>query len=108
MMQDIGNKQRGKFLVILCNVEAPEMDYAMNFLSLEREGVPYVRLYVRTTDSLYRMEDSFVGEINEESVTDFLTAFKDGKLKPYVKSQELPDDWNATSLKTLVGSNYGE
>ncbi|KAK6051332.1 hypothetical protein COOONC_11163, partial [Cooperia oncophora] len=107
-MQNIGNKQRGKFVMLLCDVDNPNVNYAMDFLSLKREGLPYVRLFVKSTNSVYKMEDSFDGEINEESVTAFMNAFEEGKLKSTVKSQELPDNWNATSLKTLVGNNFAE
>ncbi|KAK5971174.1 Thioredoxin [Trichostrongylus colubriformis] len=105
-LQNIGNKQRGKFLVLLCNVDDPQMNIAMDFLALKPDGIPYVRLFVKPTQKLYRMEDGYQGEINEESVTAFLSAFEKAKLEPYVKTQDQPEDWNASPLKSLVGSNY--
>merc|ERR1712183_64700 len=38
----------------------------------------------------------------------FIKSFKDGELKPHLKSQELPEDWNAAPVKILAGSNFAE
>jgi protein disulfide-isomerase A1 len=41
-------------------------------------------------------------------LTNFVNAFFDGKLKPHLLTQELPDDWDKTPVKILVGKNFHE
>ncbi|XGW31816.1 hypothetical protein V3C99_010191 [Haemonchus contortus] len=111
-LQNIGNALRGKFVVLLCNIDDSELDYAMDYLALKRDGLPYVRIFLRSNNSLYKMEDSFTGEINKDSLIAFLTAFKEGKLKPYIRAPEPPAgldtaaEVDAAPLKTLVTANY--
>jgi len=47
-------------------------------------------------------------DITTGVLTDFVKAFFDGKLKPHLLTQEIPDDWDKTPVKTLVGKNFHE
>lgn len=54
------------------------------------------------------MEEDTTDPINEHTVRVWLDKFEKGELKPFLKSESLPPDWNERPLKTLVGSNYAE
>lgn len=45
-------------------------------------------------------------ELTAENMRTFVQDYLDGKLKQHLLSQDLPDDWNATPVKTLVASNF--
>ncbi|PIO64477.1 thioredoxin [Teladorsagia circumcincta] len=63
--------------------------------------------YVHNSEGL--MEDNSNAKVvNKKSVKAFISSYERGHLKVYKKSQKLPENWNATLLKTLVGSNYYE
>jgi len=47
-------------------------------------------------------------EITASVLTNFVNAFFDGKLKPHLLSQEIPEDWNANPVNILVGKNFHE
>ena len=47
-------------------------------------------------------------EITSSGLTTFVNAFFDGKLKPHLLSQEIPEDWDASPVKVLVGKNFHE
>jgi hypothetical protein len=51
----------------------------------------------------YRLE----GEVNEKSIKDFLSKFFAKKLKPYLKSEPLPED-NSGPVKTVVSKNFND
>jgi len=47
-------------------------------------------------------------EITSGVLLNFVKAFFDGKLKPHLLTQEIPDDWDKTPVKILVGKNFHE
>merc|ERR550532_3040011 len=46
--------------------------------------------------------------MSEENIRAFIKSLKAGDLKPHLKSQDLPEDWDAASVKVLVSSNFAE
>ncbi|VDO38167.1 unnamed protein product [Haemonchus placei] len=108
-LEEIGNEYRGKLILFLCNPEDIHMEVqSEDYLDIRRDGYPHVRLAIKHSSAVYRLEDSFSEEVNKTTVTAFLTAFEEGKLKPYVhprlyqRRQERRD----APLKTLSTSNY--
>merc|ERR1712059_128221 len=51
----------------------------------------------------YKPEDPALTEANFRHT---VTQFKEGKLKPHLKSQDLPEDWDKEGVKVLVSSNF--
>merc|ERR1712154_760587 len=47
-------------------------------------------------------------EITEENLRAFIAAYKAGELKPNLKSDPIPEDWNANPVKVIVGKNFDE
>ncbi len=47
-------------------------------------------------------------EITSGVLLNFVKAFFDGKLKPHLLTQEIPDDWDKAPVKILVGKNFHE
>merc|ERR1712126_733785 len=47
-------------------------------------------------------------EMSEENIRAFIKSFKSGELKPHLKSDPVPEDWNANPVKVLVGKNFAE
>ncbi|PIO64462.1 thioredoxin [Teladorsagia circumcincta] len=108
-VQTIANEHRGTIVVFLCDDEDLKVDAYKDIFELGRGSLPRVRLFHRDTLEVYRMEDNSNAKvINKKSVKAFISSYERGHLKVYQKSQKLPKNWNATLLKTLVGSNYYE
>merc|ERR550517_1545386 len=46
--------------------------------------------------------------IDEEAIRAFVKGYLDGTLKQHLLSEEIPEDWDAASVKVLVGKNFHE
>ncbi len=78
----------------------------MEFFGLKLSDVPAVRLITLKDEmSKYKPDSS---DITSGVLTDFVNAFFDGKLKPHLLTQEIPEDWDKAPVKILVGKNFYE
>lgn len=78
----------------------------VEFFGIAEDEVPTFRMTASDEDMLKYKPDN--AELSEENIRAFIKSFKDGELKPHLKSQELPEDWNAAPVKILAGSNFAE
>lgn len=46
--------------------------------------------------------------MSEEKITAFIAAFVAGDLKPFLKSEDVPENWDAQPVKVLTGKNFAE
>lgn len=73
---------------------------------MKKEEVPAMRLIKLEEDMVkYKPESA---ELSPENVLAFVTAFTEDKLKKHLLSQDLPEDWDKESVKTLVSTNFDE
>ena len=78
----------------------------MEFFGLKTTDVPAVRLITLKDEmSKFKPESS---DITSTVLTKFVDAFFDGKLKPHLLTQDLPEDWDKAPVKILVGTNFHE
>lgn len=47
-------------------------------------------------------------DLTEEAMGAFVTSYLDGSLKPFLMSDEVPEDWDSKPVKVLVGKNFDE
>jgi len=46
--------------------------------------------------------------MDAEKVGAFVSDYLEGKLKPFLKSEDVPENWDAEPVKVLVGQNFKE
>ncbi|UJR21095.1 hypothetical protein I4U23_024195 [Adineta vaga] len=104
--QTAAKSYRGKTLFVAIDSDDEENERVLEFFGLKTSDVPAVRLITLKDEmSKFKPESS---DITSGVLTKFVDAFFDGKLKPHLLTQDIPDDWDKTPVKTLVGKNFHE
>ena len=47
-------------------------------------------------------------DLSKEKIASFVESFLSGDLKPFLKSEDVPEDWDAKPVKVLTGKNFKE
>jgi len=102
----VSKEQRGKILVV--SIDTDEEDHAriMEFFGMKAEEVPALRI-IKMEDDMTKFKPAKAG-LDEATIREFVEEFLAGKLKQHLLSQDLPEDWDKTGVKTLVSSNFDD
>lgn len=95
---------KGSVLFIFINVADEENERILEFFGLTLADCPTVRL-INLGDDMTKFKPENTG-LSAEGISAFVQDFKDGKLKPFLMSEEIPEDWDKNPVKVLVGKNF--
>ncbi|KAK3802461.1 hypothetical protein RRG08_033100 [Elysia crispata] len=104
--ESVAKEFKGKVLFIYLDTANEDNTRIMEFFGLKEEETPAVRL-IRLSDDMTKYKPEFSG-VGAEDVKQFVQDFMDGKLKPHLMSEDVPEDWDAKPVKVLVGKNFRE
>merc|ERR1712215_26132 len=97
---------KGDIMFVSVTTDEAEHKRVIEFFGISEDEVPTFRLTASDDDMMKYKPDN--ADLSEENIRAFIKSFKDGELKPHLKSEQLPEDWNAGPVKVLVGSNFAE
>ena len=83
----------------------------LDFFGVKAEEAPAMRVtHLGDTMLKYKPEASNLDDNDEfESIIRTLVdGVLDGKVKPHLKSEEIPEDWDKTGVKVMVGKNFDD
>jgi len=97
---------KGAVLFIYIDIDDDDNQRILEFFGLTLADCPTFRVIQLGDDmTKFKPEDA---TITEENIKAFVTSVVEGKIKPHLMSEEVPEDWDAQPVKVLVGKNFHE
>ncbi|ROL45480.1 Protein disulfide-isomerase A2 [Anabarilius grahami] len=103
--RDVANEFKEKVIFITLDVTLDKVDHVLKYFSISKDDTPIIRLINTEKVVTYAMEGS---TINKDTLRTFCQGVLDGTVKPFLKTQEIPEDWDKNPVKVLVGKNFDE
>jgi protein disulfide-isomerase A1 len=104
--KEIAKDFREKILFVSINTDEEDHNRILEFFGMKKEEVPSMRIIQLQEDmAKFKPEKA---DLSPEAIRAFVQKFMDGKLKQHLLSQDLPEDWDKTPVKTLVSSNFDD
>jgi len=102
----VAKEFKGKVLFVTINADEEDHERIMEFFGLKKEECPSMRL-IKLEDEMTKFKPE-EKDFSEETIRTFVIGVLEGRVKQHLLSQELPDDWDKTPVKTLVSTNFDE
>ncbi|KAM3624465.1 uncharacterized protein V6R79_023896 [Siganus canaliculatus] len=93
---------RGKMLFIVIDVNG-EVAHVLNYFGVAASEAPTTRIISMETRKKYAIASE---DLTTEALTKLCQEVVDGTAEPYLKSQDVPEDWDKEPVKVLVGKNF--
>merc|ERR1711971_930634 len=106
IISGIAKENKGKLLFVTINTDLDDHKRILEFFGITEEELPTFRAIKLGEDmAKFKPEDD---SITAENIASFVADFIEGKLKQHLMGEEIPEDWDATGVKVLVGKNFHE
>ena len=93
MLQSIAKENKDKMLFVTINTDEDDHKRIFRVIQLGEDMAKF------------KPDDD---KIEAENIKAFVAKFLAGELKQHLMSEEIPEDWDATGVKVLVGKNFHE
>ncbi len=104
ILRAVAQKLRGSLQVIITDIKEGLETRLAEYIGITAADLPSVRIHDTRSDlKKYTMD----GEITEESILAFVDSWTNGKLRPTLKSEEIPAE-QKEDVYVLVGKNFND
>jgi protein disulfide-isomerase A1 len=103
----LAKEVKDKLLYVSINTDDEDHGRILEFFGMKKEEIPAARL-IRLADEMAKYKPTGNVLENVDEMRSFINDFVEGKLKQHLLSQDLPEDWDKTPVKTLVASNFDD
>lgn len=104
--RQVAKEFKGKVLFVTVDTDEDDHQRILEFFGMKKEELPAMRL-IHLEDEMTKYKPPTV-ELSADTMKSFVSDFTEGKLKPHLLSEDLPEDWDKNALKTLVSTNFDD
>jgi len=102
----VAKDYKGQIMFVCVTTDDVDHKRVVDFFGIKDDELPTFRLTHSEEDMVKYAPDS--GKIDEDNLRATVKSFLAGELKPHLKSEDTPEDWDAKPVKVLVGANFDE
>ncbi|KRZ92900.1 Protein disulfide-isomerase, partial [Trichinella sp. T8] len=100
IMQKAAVHFKNKLMFVIIDGSTADAHSYLDFFRLDQANLPEIRICNLTEEPFVKYKPDFE-IITTDKLKQFASDYLDGKLKPHIASQELPDDWNNKTVRVL-------
>ncbi|XP_061130228.1 protein disulfide-isomerase A2 [Syngnathus typhle] len=100
-VRPLAKTYKSKMLFVTIDV-AGDVSFVLEFFGVVVADVPTARIMSMDTGKKFKVDTADLSG----SLPSLCQEVLDGTAKPYYRSQDVPEDWNKTPVKVLVGKNF--
>jgi len=107
----VAKDHKGKILFVYIDVSKADSKRVLDFFAIKEGEAPAMRMTQLGENMLkYKPEVSNLDDNDEfeANVRAFVAGVNDGSIKPHLKSEDIPEDWDKEGVKVLVGKNFAD
>lgn len=97
------SRKSSKYYFLISDIKDEQEQRLVDYLGLEEKDLPVVEILEETEGELNRYRNT--GRIQNRELKQFLANFEDGKIKRFLKSEEIPKNNDGPVVK-IVGKNF--
>jgi len=107
VFKDVAPEFKGEVLFIYINIDEADNARILDFFGMKVEDCPSFR-YINLGSDMIKYKPDANDKLTVDSVKQFVQDIIDGKRKPHLNTEEIPEDWDAKPVKVLVGKNFDQ
>jgi protein disulfide-isomerase A1 len=104
MARKVAKDHKGEIMFVSVTTDDVDHKRVVDFFGITEDELPTFRMTLSEEDMLKYKPAS--NKIEEENVRATIKSFLAGELQPHLKSEDVPEDWDAKPVKVLVGANF--
>jgi len=104
--RSIAKEYKGQMLFVSIDTDEEDHKRIIEFFGMKEDELPGMRI-IKLAEDMAKFQPPVAG-LAEADIRSFVADFLEGKLKPHLLSEDVPEDWDAKPVKVLVGKNFDQ